>query len=210
MRDVACGKLRFTPGFLFLAALLFYRGTPPFLTTFFLAAALHECAHILTARLMRVSVRSLSFTAFGCVLRLADQTILPGRTLFLVAAAGPAVNLVVALLCHILSGLWYQLNLFGAENLLLALFNLLPVFPLDGAILLSVRLSHKMPNGQGERTVCILTLLLAAAGALTALHMSGRARLRILLFAGWMAAGALQKLDLSIFRLSGKIKKSVK
>lgn len=210
MGHIIRGRFRFTPGFLFLTALLFYRGTPPFLCTFLLAAILHECAHLVTARLLGASIRSLSFTAFGCVLRLSGQSLLPNRTISVIAAAGPAANLCAALLCTALPGSFPSLALFGAENLLLALLNLLPVFPLDGAVLLSSLLSYRLPPGQGERVVCILSLILAAGGLPAALRLTGGARLRLLLFIGWMAASALQKLDLSILRLSGTIKKSVK
>ena len=49
------------------------------------------------------------------------------------------------------------------ENLLLALFNLLPVFPLDGAVMLSAALSSKLLPEQAERWVCGLSLVLVAA-----------------------------------------------
>lgn len=138
------GRVRFTPGFLFLAALLLYQSSTAFLISFLMAAALHELAHVGMARLLGISVRTLSMTAFGCVLTLADEALIPNQKLLLIAAAGPLLNLSVAAFCQGLTHVVGLAALFGAENLLLALFNLLPVFPLDGAVILSSALSFRM------------------------------------------------------------------
>ena len=124
-------QVRITPGFLFLAAFLFYQSTSSFLVTFLLAAALHEGGHLLAARWRGVPVRALSMTAFGCVLDFVDEALVRDRDLLCIAAAGPLCNLLWALLCVTpWVGQWRGAALFGAEHLLLALFNLLPVPPL--------------------------------------------------------------------------------
>jgi Zn-dependent protease len=68
----------------------------------------------------------------------------PRRDMVLVAGAGPAVNLSLALVAAYLTrfmpadpspfGLWWYANLFNAVgmNLLIAVFNMLPLPPLDG------------------------------------------------------------------------------
>ena len=92
-------QVRITPGFLFLAAFLFYQSTSSFLVTFLLAAALHEGGHLLAARWRGVPVRALSMTAFGCVLDFVDEALVRDRDLLWIAAAGPLCNLLFALLC---------------------------------------------------------------------------------------------------------------
>ena len=87
-------RVRVTPGFLFVAALLLYQSTPSFLVTFLLAAALHEGGHLLAARWRGVPVRALSMTAFGCVLDFADGALVRDRDLLCIAAAGPLCNLL--------------------------------------------------------------------------------------------------------------------
>ncbi len=184
------GRVRFTPGFLLLAALLLYQSTSAFLTSFLLAAALHELGHILTAHLLGIPIRTLSMTAFGCVLSLTDRALIPDWKLLFIAAAGPMLNLTLAFLSLYL----FDYPLFGAENLLLALFNLLPVFPLDGAVILVSALSAKMLPEQAERCVCMLALLLVIATAATALSLQGAARPRVFLFALWLAVSLVQKI----------------
>ena len=186
--------VRITPGFLFLAAFLLYQSTSSFLVTFLLAAALHEGGHLLAARWRGVPVRALSMTAFGCVLDFVDEALVRDRDLLWIAAAGPLCNLLFALLCVTpWVGRWRGAALFGAEHLLLALFNLLPVFPLDGAVLCAGLLKPKVGERRAEQVVLALSggLGLAAVGA--ALWWGGDAGMRLLLLAGWVGATSCKR-----------------
>ena len=187
-------QVRITPGFLFLAAFLFYQSTSSFLVTFLLAAALHEGGHLLAARWRGVPVRALSMTAFGCILDFVDEALVRDRDLLWIAAAGPLCNLLFALLCVTpWVGRWRGAALFGAEHLLLALFNLLPVFPLDGAVLCAGLLKPNVGERRAEQVVLALSggLGLAAVGA--ALWWGGDAGMRLLLLAGWVGATSCKK-----------------
>lgn len=187
-------QVRITPGFLFLAAFLFYQSTSSFLVTFLLAAALHEGGHLLAARWRGVPVRALSMTAFGCVLDFVDEALMRDRDLLWIAAAGPLCNLLFALLCVTpWVGRWRGAALFGAEHLLLALFNLLPVFPLDGAVLCAGLLKPTVGERRAEQVVLALSggLGLAAVGA--ALWWGGDAGMRLLLLAGWVGATSCKR-----------------
>lgn len=187
-------QVRITPGFLFLAAFLFYQSTSSFLVTFLLAAALHEGGHLLAARWRGVPVRALSMTAFGCVLDFVDEALVRDRDLLWIAAAGPLCNLLFALLCVTpWVGWWRGAALFGAEHLLLALFNLLPVFPLDGAVLCAGLLKPNVGERRSEQVVLALSggLGLAAVGA--ALWWGGDAGMRLLLLAGWVGATSCKR-----------------
>ena len=91
-------------------------------------------------------------TAFGCVLDFVDEALVRDRDLLWIAAAGPLCNLLFALLCVTpWVGRWRGAALFGAEHLLLALFNLLPVFPLDGAVLCAGLLETTWGSGGQNR-----------------------------------------------------------
>ena len=187
-------QVRITPGFLFLAAFLFYQSTSSFLVTFLLAAALHEGGHLLAARWRGVPVRALSMTAFGCVLDFVDEALVRDRDLLWIAAAGPLCNLLFALLCVTpWVGWWRGAALFGAEHLLLALFNLLPVFPLDGAVLCAGLLKPNVGERRSEQVVLALSggLGLAAVGA--ALWWGGDAGMWLLLLACWVGATSCKR-----------------
>ena len=114
--------------------LLLYFDASGFLRLGLLAAFLHECGHIVVYLLLfrRFPVIEVTLTGFCMQVR---QDRLTDRQRFCLAAAGPGVNLILALLW------WGRLcrratvpgSAFLAANLLTGSFNLLPVPPLDGA-----------------------------------------------------------------------------
>lgn len=135
---VRLGPLVFRDPVLLCGALYFllYFDASGFLRLGLLAAFLHEWGHILVycALFHRFPVIEVTMTGFCMRLRGAEKH-LPPTKLFMLAAAGPAVNFVLA-------GIWalrleqrmtIQGSAFWAANLLTGMFNLLPVPPLDGA-----------------------------------------------------------------------------
>ena len=112
---------------------------------FYASLLAHELAHALVARRHGVNVRSIVLWVFGGVAQLESDT--PGpRAELEVAAAGPAASFVLAgagAAAASLLGLVGVSSLMVAAvvwlagiNVLLALFNLLPAFPLDGGRIL--------------------------------------------------------------------------
>src|SRR5687768_16543052 len=104
---------------------------------------LHELGHALTARRLGMAVGNIELHFFGG----AAQVGMPRspREEILVTAAGPAVSFVLAALglgLGLTTGL-RAFVLFGAVNLLLAVFNLLPAFPSDGGRILRALLARK-------------------------------------------------------------------
>jgi Zn-dependent protease/CBS domain-containing protein len=104
----------------------------------FVSVLLHELSHSLVARALGTSVRSITLFIFGGVSQLGAGTATATREL-LIAAAGPAASLFLALGSHLLepavAGVAPALGLvkyLAYINLMLGLFNLIPGFPLDG------------------------------------------------------------------------------
>ena len=107
---------------------------------FFLSVLIHELAHSLVALAWRIPVKSITLFIFGGVANIGRE---PERPLaeFLIAIAGPISSMVLALGFGILwlAGQVFEftplagLGLYLATvNLWLALFNMIPGFPLDG------------------------------------------------------------------------------
>lgn len=136
-----------------------------FILAIFASVVLHELGHALTAR--RFNIRTLKITLFpiGGVASMERMPDKPEQEMA-VALAGPAVNLGIAVtiwLWLLLTGsmpAFNELSLTGgvflekfmAVNLVLALFNMLPAFPMDGGRVLRASLSFKMDHYQATQT----------------------------------------------------------
>lgn len=116
--------------------LLLYFDASGFLRLGLLAAFLHEWGHILCylCLLRRFPVIEVTMTGFCMRMDARARALPPGR-LCRLAAAGPAVNLLLAGIWTVLQSrsLTVRGSAFWAANLLTAGFNLLPFPPLDGA-----------------------------------------------------------------------------
>ncbi len=113
------------PGFFLFLGVAAYLLPLPLLGSLLLAAALHELGHLTALRAVRGSGAAVRLGVFGAEIVLPP---LPAGRAALVALAGPALNLLAAALP--------LPAVFRAVSLLLGVFNLLPLRPLDGGQLL--------------------------------------------------------------------------
>ena len=101
----------------------------------------HEFAHALTARRYGVGTRRITLFIFGGIAELEDEPPTPIAE-FVIAIAGPAASFAAALACMVGSGVLIAtvgsvpaamvLLWIFRVNVMLAVFNLIPAFPLDG------------------------------------------------------------------------------
>jgi Zn-dependent protease len=159
---------------------------------FFASVLLHELGHSLTARAVGLPVVAITLFLFGGVAQLAEEPTRP-RDAFMIAVAGPAVSLFLGL-CFLLVWLLVPGELWagtlsagclqlGVLNLLMAGFNAVPGFPLDGGHVLRAVLWGA--TGDFQRA----TRIAAGVGAVFArvLIVTG---LALVVFTGWFALGA--------------------
>lgn len=111
----------------------------------FTSVLLHEISHALMARRFGVEVHGITLFLFGGVAQIKSEPPSPGAE-FWIAAVGPAVSILIGAGC--LLGAWLAamvevlrpvaalLLYLGQINLILAVFNLIPGFPLDGGRIL--------------------------------------------------------------------------
>ncbi|RUL86708.1 site-2 protease family protein [Tautonia sociabilis] len=140
---------------------------------------LHELGHALTARRFGIPTEHITLYPIGGVARLHRMPREPGAEL-LIALAGPAVNVGIA--ATLFAGLAVVSALAPAMaagsigmvlgdllrvNLLLACFNLLPIFPMDGGRVLRAMLSRPLGRLRATEIAAALgqALAMIAGGA---------------------------------------------
>ncbi|GAA0137897.1 stage IV sporulation intramembrane metalloprotease SpoIVFB [Paenibacillus sp. YSY-4.3] len=106
------------------------------LLTLFVIVFIHEWGHVAAAKCFGVHVLSVQLLPFGGVAVMEDTAYLDARREIMIALAGPLQNGLLigcAWLLHA-GGLWDgpYYEYFVQGNVLIALFNLLPILPLDG------------------------------------------------------------------------------
>jgi Zn-dependent protease/predicted transcriptional regulator len=161
---------------------------------FFASILLHELGHSLVALRHGIPIRSITLFIFGGVARLARDP-QDGRTELKIAAAGPLVSLLLGLLFYWVS----SIDALGDAsrgvgrylafiNFAVAVFNLVPAFPLDGGRLLRGLLWRSAGKGRATRTAAragtVFAYFLIASGALMLLRGDGLAGLWYVLI-GW-------------------------
>ncbi|MBN1550716.1 site-2 protease family protein [bacterium] len=103
----------------------------------FVSILLHELAHSLVAKAAGLKIRGITLHIFGGIAELEGDAKTPKEEIK-IAAAGPFMSLLLSLLFLILGLLASQPELKAVYgylffiNFILALFNLIPGFPLDG------------------------------------------------------------------------------
>lgn len=154
-------RLDLTPGFPAFLAAVWYFDSCGIFWPFLAAMTVHELAHAAVLLLLGGRIESVRLSFAQVELRTG---LLSDRTELWSTAAGPGINL----LCGWLFRRW--MPAFAAVSLLLALFNLLPVWPLDGGRLLRIllRMRWGAAGVDASQTLGLLFALGLLAGAVFA------------------------------------------
>ncbi|HEV3002406.1 MAG TPA: site-2 protease family protein [Solirubrobacteraceae bacterium] len=140
---------------------------------FWVSLVLHELGHAFAARREGIEVHGIDLWLFGGLAKLSRDSRTPGEE-FRVAAAGPAVTLLIVAACFgvsaLLEGAGDAMDLalldegsapspaelliafLGSMNALLLVFNLVPAFPLDGGRLARA-LAWKVTGDRAKGTI---------------------------------------------------------
>ena len=110
-------------------------------------ALIHECAHALMGIVLKLKPKTLEIQPFGIGIAFEsfENT---EKNKMLIALAGPAINIIIAFA-------FMTINIAKSQiivntNLVLAICNLLPIYPLDGGRILKSYISIKLGNVEAE------------------------------------------------------------
>lgn len=128
----------------------------------FASVLLHELCHSLVSVSLGLPVKRITLFIFGGVAQIEGEPDEPMKELK-IALAGPAMSIVLGIVFLLLAGVLaaagtpqYVSVLFGylgTINLMLAAFNLVPAFPLDGGRVLRAILWHFKGDMQGATRI---------------------------------------------------------
>ncbi|WP_254544622.1 site-2 protease family protein [Halomarina pelagica] len=144
----------------------------------FVGVAIHELGHSWVALRYDLTIRSITLWLFGGVAHIED---LPTewRKEFWIAIAGPITSLLLGVIGYVLLQVTppsapvagFVFGWFGLTNVGLALFNLLPAFPMDGGRILRALLARSRPfveaTQRAVQVATVVAILLALVGLFT-------------------------------------------
>lgn len=146
--------------------LLFFAGCLKEYATAFFSIALHETGHMAVARFYGYRIGSVKLTPVGFSLSINDRDCSRVNSIK-IYSAGPVVNLLffcaASLAAFVFPALSRYFNLLSATNLYLALFNLIPAFPLDGGRILLDILAGSMGLHAAGRLIRRLAMISSIA-----------------------------------------------
>ncbi|MBP1930414.1 M50 family metallopeptidase [Ammoniphilus resinae] len=129
-------KVRIHPLFWVVTIAAVWTGQFLEVITLFTLVVIHELGHIFAALACGWRVRSMELLPFGGVAQVDESGSTNTKDEIIVALAGPFMNFLMILMAlifqntHFWDAKWCQFFIQG--NLLIASFNLLPIWPLDG------------------------------------------------------------------------------
>lgn len=129
----------------------------------FFIIIIHECGHTLAALWFGWRLESIEILPFGGVAKVDEHGTRPLKEEWVVTLAGPIQHLWLPLVSFLFlqSSFWNVENhhLFLQRNWMILIFNLLPIWPLDGGKILFLLLSHRYPYQKAYRAALILSSL---------------------------------------------------
>lgn len=167
-----------------------------FLLVLFGSVLLHELGHALVAQRLKIPTRDITLYPFGGIATLAREG--PPKAELLIAAAGPVVSFLLAAACSpfLPESIELPLDAPGGlisrvfiANMAIAIFNLLPAFPMDGGRILRASLAL----GGSAKATTIASRLSQVLSILLGLFAFATGNFMLVVIAALVFVNALQE-----------------
>ena len=153
-----------------------------------LFAFVHELGHMITGMLLKLKPKSLSFMPFGISITFEtyEYKKLIEIKKIIIAIAGPLLNLVICIMASLLHMNTETKQLIIYSNILIAIFNLIPLYPLDGGRILKGIIRLRYQEIESDKIVNkisnILIILLTLISSIGILYLKNLAILFVLVY----------------------------
>lgn len=167
--------VRIHPSLIIFIAISFVTGTFALLSIVLAIVLFHELGHFMMAKMFNWRIKGITLWVFGGVMDTEESA---GRPLYeelLVIIAGPFQHIIIYFLLimtpffHVLIPSFVEFVLF--YNTILLIFNLLPIWPLDGGRLLFTCLCMLSPYKKAYYTVIIFSIITIFLGVIVQLFL---------------------------------------
>ena len=167
----------------------------------FASITLHELGHSLVARAKGIHVTEIVLLPIGGMAKFTSMPSNP-KDEMLIAAAGPAVNVLLAMLLG-LCGMFFFMTLGPAtlrlplpsitiylaiSNVVLAIFNMLPSFPMDGGRIFRAWMTPRVGKVEATRRASKIGRIMAVAFGILGLYTGNIFLVMVAVFVYFAAA----------------------
>ncbi|MBQ3047663.1 MAG: site-2 protease family protein [Clostridia bacterium] len=158
-------KFKIHPTFIVFACILVYFNKLVLFANYLLVILIHELSHAFVAKRLGYKINYIKLIPFGICLDINGNDIMPNDEIK-IALAGPISNFILSLF---ILALWWMVPstynytyLFCYANLITAVFNLIPAFPLDGGrVLLSVFKRYSNSNQKAVKVCKLINVVVS-------------------------------------------------
>ena len=156
-------KIRISPFFIFIMFITLISGLFKDIITLFIIIIIHELGHALFSIMLNWKISKINITICGGYITYDDIIDKPFIEELIIALAGFMFQLIVFLVCYLLlrlniidNKLYFLINKY---NLAIFIFNILPIYPLDGSKIILIILNIYLPYKTALKILNILSFL---------------------------------------------------
>jgi stage IV sporulation protein FB len=128
------------------------------LLIFIISIVLHECGHVLACIILHKKFGKVKVSIFGFSNNNLNLSNMKNFKKIFILVLGSLVNFIVFIFCMVIGG--KLVDKIGKMNLLIGVFNLLPIVPLDGGNILICILSDKFFIKQAIESSLIISKII--------------------------------------------------
>lgn len=157
-------KFSVHPAFILLGLILVITGNSLMFLSYFATIMMHEVSHSSMANILGYKLDNICLMPYGA--KITGSLSVKNFDEILIAIAGPLFNIAVVV---VLTALWWlypplyhYTETLVTANFVTAVFNFIPVFPLDGGRVLYALLQNRMTAKRAARCMKVISISVAA------------------------------------------------